>query len=956
MPEWGEGGSLSRTGEVAGLSLALLLLCVSSAAAQELAAIHYGVREGLPSSYITCLAQGPEGRLWIGQSIGVSSYDGREFRTWTPEDGLLKVSPTSILATDDGRVWMTFPQEGLQFIDRDGSVVTVPDPDGLLARDHAAFLYRLSDGSVVLAGHRGYYEISPTAIRGPLYPIAGRTGYISTILDQKGGRDPSPLFAAEDGLFRLEADRFALLPLPYDELGTRQISVMDYGPRGELWTLNSDGYLLRWNSRSDYEIWNIRPNDRPLYPYRMIVDRDGTVWVASGQGLLRFRDGKSESFTEDDGLSNSFIVDVLIDRDGILWLATESGLDKISSFAFRNFRHEKGLPVNSVWTIEEVADGSVWLGTNSGIVVVDPSRHTKVWTSADGLPEESIVHIRAMPDGDVWLLGYSGLYRWDGKRFISYPQEALESLNLYEVLPLSDREVWICTSDGVYRLDPRTNHLERHPLNDHFRSSRMISRAMRSRDGGVWLLGSELYHWQRIGELRQVELPAEWQVTSIRDIREDSSRLWVLTDRGLAVRKRSHWELFSTAPEKQLFDFVETHDGTIWLGCNGGIARFDGSRFYFYSYYDGIALNECNTGAALQDSRGVVWLGGVNVSLVLPSLLHPPPPAVPMITRVVADGAERLFHGGLKLPPNVRNFDIHFAALSFWNEQEQAFRYRLDGLDADWSVPARHAVAHYTGLPPGEYRFLLQCLPKNGQWTNASSSLMVVVAPAWWQTIYARILLVAGLIVCGFFLGYVRIRRLKSHKLELQKLVGEQTAEIKEQRDRMAALATTDELTELPNRRKCVESIQDEMARARRGGLPFSVFLFDIDFFKAINDSNGHDAGDEVLKLIARVGRRAIRETDTLGRWGGDEFVLLMPGTDKEQAQVVCRRLKSFVEREGVTSRRGITVKVTLSGGIATYDVAVGRDGWPGGQLVQVADQALYRAKHEGRSRIVAAE
>ncbi|MEJ2083349.1 MAG: hypothetical protein P8Y94_14540, partial [Acidobacteriota bacterium] len=167
---------------------------------------------------------------------------------------------------------------------------------------------------------------------------------------------------------------------------------------------------------------------------------------------------------------------------------------------------------------------------------------------------------------------------------------------------------WICSSNGVYRLDPRTNRLERHPLNDHLKGSRVVSRAIRARDGGVWLLGSELYHWRATDGLQQIPLPPEWDVTSVRDVHEDDGRFWVLTDRGLAVRKDSDWELFGTSPEKQLFDFVETQDGSIWLGCNGGIARFDGTRFHFYGYYDGIALNECNTGAALQDSRGVVWL------------------------------------------------------------------------------------------------------------------------------------------------------------------------------------------------------------------------------------------------------------------------------------------------------------------------------------------------------------
>jgi len=209
--------------------------------------------------------------------------------------------------------------------------------------------------------------------------------------------------------------------------------------------------------------------------------------------------------------------------------------------------------------------------------------------------------------------------------------------------------------------------------------------------------------------------------------------------------------------------------------------------------------------------------------------------------------------------------------------------------------------------------------------------------------------------VCGFFIGYVRIRRLTAYQSKLQRLVDEQTEEIKKQRDLMALQATTDELTGLPNRRKCTESLQSELARSRRSGLPFSVFLFDIDFFKTINDTNGHAAGDEVLHLIARVGRRAVRETDTLGRWGGDEFILLMPETDRERALVVCRRLKASIEREGVTSRNGITIKITISGGIATHTMDISPEPPSGGQIVRAADEALYRAKQSGRSRIIPA-
>ena len=271
------------------LILLLSLLTVSTAAGQELAVVHYGIREGLPSAYITCLAQGPDGRLWIGHSLGVSRYDGREFRTWTPEQGLLEVSPSSVLATDDGRIWVAFPQQGLQFIDRDGAVHTVPDPARILVRDHAAFLYRLGDDSVLLAGHKGYYRVAPDSVSGPIYPLADHSGYVTTILEGAAGQ--ARLFATEDGVYRLREGRFERLPLPYGQMGSNHVSVMAFGPGGELWTLDGEGVLLRWNSEKDYTIWHIRQNERRLYPYRMLVDSEGTVWVASGQGLLRSVEG-----------------------------------------------------------------------------------------------------------------------------------------------------------------------------------------------------------------------------------------------------------------------------------------------------------------------------------------------------------------------------------------------------------------------------------------------------------------------------------------------------------------------------------------------------------------------------------------------------------------------------------------------------------------------------------------
>jgi diguanylate cyclase (GGDEF)-like protein len=227
-----------------------------------------------------------------------------------------------------------------------------------------------------------------------------------------------------------------------------------------------------------------------------------------------------------------------------------------------------------------------------------------------------------------------------------------------------------------------------------------------------------------------------------------------------------------------------------------------------------------------------------------------------------------------------------------------------------------------------------------------------VVTPAWWQTIYARILLVIALIVSGVFIGLFRVQLLKARQVKLEQLVDQQTVEIKRQRDAMALLATTDELTHLPNRRECSELLDREMARATRTGHPFSVFLFGVDLFKGINDENGHDVGDRVLTEIARVGQKVVRATDTLGRWGGDEFIILMPDTENAEAWEVCRRLREAIEGSTVKTDAGTVVKVTISGGISTYRSEKAGEPLSIGRFVRGADEALYRAKEDGRNRI----
>jgi two-component system cell cycle response regulator len=176
-------------------------------------------------------------------------------------------------------------------------------------------------------------------------------------------------------------------------------------------------------------------------------------------------------------------------------------------------------------------------------------------------------------------------------------------------------------------------------------------------------------------------------------------------------------------------------------------------------------------------------------------------------------------------------------------------------------------------------------------------------------------------------------------------------AELEGMLTRTEHLAMTDALTGVFNRRRFNDVLAREWATSKRYAHPVSLVLVDVDRFKAVNDSQGHSAGDDVLKDIAEVIAGSIREVDVCARYGGDEFVVLLPHTNAERAVVVAERMRERLAAR-VASRPGDARLITLSIGIASSGDAslLSPD-----DLVEAADRALYEAKRLGRDRVVVA-
>ncbi|MBT8106978.1 MAG: GGDEF domain-containing protein [Gammaproteobacteria bacterium] len=164
-------------------------------------------------------------------------------------------------------------------------------------------------------------------------------------------------------------------------------------------------------------------------------------------------------------------------------------------------------------------------------------------------------------------------------------------------------------------------------------------------------------------------------------------------------------------------------------------------------------------------------------------------------------------------------------------------------------------------------------------------------------------------------------------------------------------IAALDPLTNCYNRRFGLTRLREEFARAKRHELPLGVIMFDIDHFKRINDSHGHLIGDRVLANVAKLAKENLREGDVLVRYGGEEFLCILPSASIEGAAVVCERIRHAIE--GMTVRdRGQTINCTVSLGFASTEGCPAEDETA---LIQVTDEALYRAKNDGRNRTVEA-
>lgn len=941
--------------------------------------------DGLPQVSIQAALQSRDGYLWFGTQEGLARFDGARFTVWDARNtpAIKRNNVLSLAEDSDGRLWFGTRGGGLMVLDGD-EVRQFTTADGLPSDTVEVLVARGDD--LWVGTDMGVARRSAEG-----FAAVGQPLEVMSLLVEDDG---SVWAGSTHGAWYLEGDRFlpvdlGLVPAPPVSalyqlhsgtvlFGTRERGLVSLAPDGTL----SHSVCVATQTEGSVE---------SLYE-----DGDGNLWIGSQTvGLVRVSpDGTRERFGTEDGLTYPRVTAILEDHEGSLWVGTfGGGLNRLRDAAFTAVTPRDGLSHSDVWSIYEDDTGDLWIGTEKGLNLLRDGDLVP-WEHQDLLADQSVMTVhREEGTGALWV-GTWGQGAWrfqDGQVLHITEDDGLPDGRVYNFLSFGDGAVWMATEEGVAQW--QDGAIVSTLTVDDGLPHRNVRQLLRDRRGDVWFATrGGLARWHA-GVVEAVEppkglAPEERTIYALHE--DDEGILWVAHFGGLLRYDGEQWQRFGL--EQGLYDrttheLLSDHGGNLWMSSNRGVWRVSKAQLaavaagtrervepVVYGREDGMPSRECNGGshpAGWRTRDGSLWFptiaGAVSIQPERLPRNEVPPPV--LLEEFWVDGALVDLSGELDFAPGTRDFEFHYTGLSFVAPDRVQFRYRLDGLDDDWKDAGNRRVAYYSALPPGRYTFRVQAANADGVWSEDEATVSLHLQPHFTQTALFYVLLGLGLVGFTGLTAGLRIRQLRRREVQLLEAVDARTADLRAMAEELEDLSLRDPLTGLRNRRyvfetlSCVLDELDERRRLalrggserRRGGFDaLGVYLIDIDHFKAVNDSLGHDAGDEVLKQFAGVLLDCARADDVVVRWGGEEFLVVLSRTTSESLHLYAQRVRMRLADTLFETPSGEALRKTCSIGYAGYPFFQGTDeDLSLEQMVSIADLGMYHAKRTGRDRAV---
>jgi len=773
--------------------------------ASQYAHTAWKIRDGFAKGSILSIAQTPDGYLWLGTAFGLYRFDGVRNVLWQPppDQQLPSTTISTLVAARDGALWIGTWSGLVSW--KNGKLTQYAELVGL----HILALVEDDEGSI-WAGTSGppdgrLCEIRNGSVR--CHPEMGGVGrgVFGLHRDGKGNL----WVELETGVWRWRPGPPQFYAVPRLLNGRRQ--GMADGEDGAL-LIATTGAVMRLADGKVEAVYRFPTARRGFRRLEMLRDREGGLWVCpAGRGIVHIHQGRTDVFSESDGLSGDDIYDLFEDREGNIWVATINGLDRFHELPVVTYSKKQGLSDIPWGGILAARDGSVWIANLDGLnrlsqgqVTVYGPHRSRVGVReivGSGLPDEGVGSLFQDSRGRIWVSTLSAIGYLENDRFISAaaPGGLVESLT-----EDSSGNLWIANRDlGLLRL---SQHKVSPPVPwaTFGHKDPAVVLATDPLHGGLWLGFSRGgIVWFRDGHVQSSYSAAdglgEGRVNQLRF--DGQGALWIAAEGGLSRLKNGRIATLTSKgglPCDAVQWTIEDDAQSVWLMMPCGLVRVARSeleewasaadktlhtiRTTVFDSSDGLrtlAVVGDYTPRVAKSADGKLWFSVPDgVSVIDPHRLpfnKLPPPV--HVEKVTADRKEyrKTLSGDVqsspRLPSPVRELEIDYAALSLVAPEKVLFRYKLEGWDQDWQDAGTRRQAFYSNLPPRNYTFRVKACNNSGLWNEAGTSLDFSVAPAYYQTYWFRLLCFAAFIGLLWALHRWRVHQLKGQEKRLRDVV-----------------------------------------------------------------------------------------------------------------------------------------------------------------------------------------
>jgi signal transduction histidine kinase/ligand-binding sensor domain-containing protein len=749
------------------------------------------------------IKQAANGYLWLTTSKGVLRFDGVRFQSVDDATSGMAHSNEidSVFLSKSGGLWLTTESSGL-LLWRAGKLTEFPDRRCTPTRKQGKIIED-NDGSLWVQGAGGLFRLRGHTCEA----IGAKQGYpggfaAGMLLDSQGTlwvkTRKGPFLFLRRGHARFQINE-------YGEGVSTSYAFLHEAPDGTIW-LSDDQGLRRVSNGPGAKAFS-GPRRKECASSCQFGDfafaPDGSLWAVNEKGVERFEDvakwpspavrpgARGEAFTPSNGLSSDATWKVMIDREGVVWVGTNAGLDRLR----RNVFSVVALPQSEEheFAIAPGDRGSLWLG-NIGLPLMQMVS-TGALIRFPGTVEP--IAIRRDHNGTVWASGSGHFHLWrsSGAGFspVSFPDENLDAV--VSVATDRNNDPWILARSG--RVYHRSRGAWMNQNQELGRKPGVIGAMTDDQAGNVWLgFSDRLVQWD--GSAFHIFVRDTSGVSeNTMSVRGD--HIWLGGARGVQLFRGGHFHNVRWKNQDlpgRVSGLIETDNGDLWVNGFSGVTHVAASELRHWladpghavwaEHLDqqdglpGLSGEKIPEPSIAAGANGLLWFATTKGIATLDPHHLPfnklPPPV--QIEQITAD--RRIYYPAanpaLRLPSLVRDLEIDYTALSLVAPEKDRFRYKLEGHDRDWQDVGSRRQAFYNDLAPRHYRFRVMASNNSGVWNEAGASLDFSIAPVYYQTTWFASLIAAGVLAFLGLLYHMRLRYLKHQfNVRLEARVSERT-------------------------------------------------------------------------------------------------------------------------------------------------------------------------------------